>query len=98
MYDVYIMHRTQIYLDDEQDRALAARARRAGRTKSALIRDAIEGYLTPPSDEQTGLARLRAAIAEASGAAPSLPTGEQYVEDVRAADLARERDLDARRG
>jgi Arc/MetJ-type ribon-helix-helix transcriptional regulator len=36
------MRRTQIYLDEEQDRRLAARARADGTTKSALIREAID--------------------------------------------------------
>lgn len=97
MYDLYIMHRTQIYLADEQDRALAARARRVGLTKSALIREAIDSYLEPAAAEQTGLALLRAAVAEASGAAPQLPGGEAYVEQLRAADLERERALEQRR-
>jgi len=96
MYDSYIVHRTQIYLDDDQDRALNARARRSGRTKSALIREAIDGYLAPPADERAALARLQAAVAEASGAAPSLPPGARYVEQLRAADLARERELGTR--
>jgi len=40
------MRRTQIYLDDDQDRRLAARARADGTTKSALIRAAIDQFLT----------------------------------------------------
>jgi predicted transcriptional regulator len=97
MYDPYIVHRTQIYLDDEQERALAERARRLGATKSALIREAIDGYLTPASAERRGLAQLRAAVAEASGCAAYLPAGEQYVEQLRSADRARAREHEARR-
>ena len=41
----YIMRRTQIYLDEEQDRRLQARANASGVTKSALIREAIEQFL-----------------------------------------------------
>ena len=37
--------RTQIYLDDDQDRRLQARARATGTTKSALIREAIDQFL-----------------------------------------------------
>lgn len=97
MYDLYIMNRTQIYLADEQERALADRAQRSGRTKSALIREAIDCYLAPSSAEQSGLARFRAAIREAGGIAPYLPGGAEYVEQMRAADLERERELDERR-
>lgn len=39
------MRRTQIYLDEEQDRRLAARARADGITKSAVIRQAIDQFL-----------------------------------------------------
>ena len=98
MYDLYIVNRTQIYLADEQDRALTDRACRSGRTKSALIRDAIDSYLAPASSEQTGVARFRAAVAEADGIAPYLPNGAEYVEQMRDADRERERELDERRG
>ncbi|HYV15497.1 MAG TPA: CopG family transcriptional regulator [Conexibacter sp.] len=92
------MHRTQIYLGDDQDQALAARARQAGRTKSALIREAIDSYLAPQTPEQTGLARFRAALAETHDIAPYLPPGAAYVDELRAADRERERELDERRG
>jgi len=96
MYDLYIMHRTQIYLGDEQERALADRARQLGSTKSALIREAIDTYLTPDTAAQTALARLRTAVADASGCAAYLPSGERYVDDLRAADRERARELDQR--
>jgi predicted DNA-binding protein len=98
MYALYIMHRTQIYLADEQDRALADRARQGGRTKSALIREAIDSYLSPEPAEQTALARLRTAVADARGCASHLPSGERYVAELRAADSERARELDARSG
>jgi predicted transcriptional regulator len=97
MYNQYIMHRTQIYLADEQDRALGDRARSLGRTKSALIREAIDDYLAPPVEADAGLARLRAAVAEAVGAAPQLAPGAEYVDALRAADRERARALDERR-
>ncbi|HKG02337.1 MAG TPA: CopG family transcriptional regulator [Conexibacter sp.] len=90
------MRRTQIYLADSQERALADRADRLGRTKSALIREAIDSYLTPDSAEQTGLARLRTAVADARGCAQYLPAGERYVDELRAADRERARELDER--
>lgn len=97
MYDLYIVRRTQIYLDDQQDRALSERASVLGRTKSALIRDALDAYLAPAGDAQAKLARLRAAVAAASGVAPYLPGGSDYVSELRQADLERERELAARR-
>jgi predicted transcriptional regulator len=92
------MHRTQIYLDDRQDAALTARAHSSGRTKSALIREAIDGYLAPADAEQAALARFRSAVQEAAGIAPYLPDGAEYVERLRAADRERQRRLDAQRG
>jgi predicted transcriptional regulator len=93
MYPPYIMKRTQIYLDDEQDAALAVRADSVGQTKSALIRQAIDAYLSP-TGERAGLQRLRAAVGEALGAAPDLPVGAEYVERLRAADRERQRQLE----
>jgi predicted DNA-binding protein len=96
MYAVYIMHRTQIYLAEAQEQALAARAERLGRTRSALIREAIDSYLEPRGTEQTALARLRTAVADARGCASYLAPGERYVEELRAADHERARELDER--
>lgn len=96
MYHLYIMHRTQIYLDERQEHALAERAERVGRTKSALIRDAIDRYLEPQSGERAALARLRAAVADARGCASHLPSGERYVDALRDADRERGRELDER--
>jgi len=36
------MHRTNIYLTEEQERALDQRARRAGTTRSAVVRDILD--------------------------------------------------------
>jgi len=96
MYASYIAHRTQIYLDDHQDRRLTERAQQVGRTKSALIRDAIDAYLAPPSTDDAALQRLRAAVMEASGAAPHLPAGADYVEELRALEGDRQRVHDRR--
>jgi predicted DNA-binding protein len=90
------MHRTQIYLADEQERALADRARQVGRTKSALIREAIDSYLVPEASKRSALERLQAAVAGASGCAAYLPAGERYVEELRAADRERALELDQR--
>jgi predicted DNA-binding protein len=91
MYTAYIATRTQIYLHDQQNRRLTERSRRLGRTKSALIREAIDAYLAPVDGEHEALARLRAAVKEASGAAPKLASGTDYVEQVRALETERER-------
>jgi predicted transcriptional regulator len=95
MYALYIMQRTQIYLDEAQSRALARRADAAGRTRSALIREAIDDYLARPDDDDAGLRRLREAVAEASGVAPYLEPGAEYVEAQRGGGQ-RQRELERR--
>lgn len=97
MYALYIMHRTQIYLDDDQERKLSDRARQIGRTKSALIRDAVDAYLSPASGDESALAALRSAVKGAVGAAPYLSSGVDYVEELRAAEHDRRRMIDERR-
>jgi predicted transcriptional regulator len=98
MYAIYIMKRTQIYLDEGQGRALAHRARAAGRTKSALIREAIDDYLTQSPGEDAALRRLREAVAGAAGVAPYLGEGHDYVEAERGRERRRRRELERRRG
>ena len=92
MYDLYIMRRTQIYIDERQGERLASVAVRSGMTMSAVIRAAIDAYLERESSEDARLVRFRAAVAEASGIAPGLPSGEEYVDAIRPdyADRARE--------
>ena len=97
MYALYIVHRTQIYLDDDQERQLADRARQIGRTKSALVRDAVDAYLSPASGDDSALAGLRAAVKDTAGAAPYLPRGVDYVEELRAAERPRQQVIDQRR-
>lgn len=59
----YIMKRTQIYLNDEEARALEREARATDGTKSRLIRDAIDRvYLGGPD------ASLLRALEESAGA------------------------------
>ena len=97
MYDMYIMKRTQIYLEADQDRRLAGRATASGVTKSTLIREAIETYLAKP-DNADELAAFRAAVDAAAAAPVQLPDGAIYVETIRAADVERQAELDEGRG
>jgi predicted DNA-binding protein len=61
VHDVYsyIVHRTQIYLADEQQSRLSERARRSGRTRSDLIREAIDRYLEAGDDSAEYVENLR---------------------------------------
>ena len=97
MYDSYIMKRTQIYLDPDQDVQLARRADAEGTTRSALIRRAIDRYLQGEQDRALPLARFHRALQEAAGTAPYLGDGGRYVEDLRGADREREEEIEARR-
>jgi predicted transcriptional regulator len=97
MYASYIMRRTQIYLGEEQDRRLAERARATGRTKSDLIREAVDRLLDAPLTEEEELARFRAAAGAAFGIAPYLEDGPAYVRRLRGADRRRQERLEEQR-
>ena len=94
MYATYIVRRTQIYLDEEQDRRLAERARASGRTKSDLLREALDRLLDTPLGEEEELARFRAAADAAFGIAPYLEDGAAYVSKLRDDDRRRQERLD----
>jgi predicted DNA-binding protein len=94
MYASYIVRRTQIYLDEEQDRRLAERALATGRTKSDLIREAVDRLLDEPLSEEEELARFRAAVDAAFGAAPYLEDGVTYVRKLRDIDRRRQERLE----
>lgn len=83
------MKRTQIYLDEEQDRRLAARASAQHRTKSDIIRQAVDALLDAPSPDVESLEEFRAATLDAAGIAPYLSSGQQYVEQLRGLDSTR---------
>lgn len=97
MYTTYIMKRTQIYLEDDQDEVLESRAGALGRTKSDLIREAIDSYLGLGEGEAGRLEAFREALAEAAGSAAHLPPGSEYVEEIRRADAERQDELDRKR-
>jgi hypothetical protein len=94
MYDLYIVRRTQIYLDEEQAERLASRAAAEGTTLSALIREAIDELLERGGEGER-LAGFRRAVEASAGLAPELPEGRSYVEELRRRDLERERELSA---
>ena len=91
------MKRTQIYLDEDQDRQLSRLARATGATKSELIRRAIERWLSPEDDAARRLDRFRRAVDAAAGRVQDLPEGRAYVETLRVADIERQRELEGRR-
>jgi predicted transcriptional regulator len=95
MYDTYIMRRTQIYLDDDQNARLDRRAAAANVTKSHLIREAVASYLAA-SDDDADAAAFRAAVDALRARPTSLEDGASYVERIRAADAERQRDLEER--
>lgn len=97
VYTSYIVKRTQIYLDETQERRLAGRASAAGVTKSRLIREAVDAYLDGPEDQARQLEAFRAAVQELAKDPLDLPDGRTYVEQLRAADVRRQQELDRRR-
>jgi hypothetical protein len=98
MYTAYIMKRTQIYLDADQSRELAARAKRRGTTSSHVIREAIDEYLAQPeSPDARRLAQFRAALDATFGAIPRLPSGDAYVDELRRGEADRWKRVTERR-
>ena len=58
--------RMQVYLTEQQRRRLDERQRRDGKSRAAVIREAIDAYLTEPSADPAG------GFAETFGALPDL--------------------------
>lgn len=73
------MHRTQIYLDDEEADLLGRAAVRTGASRSELIRRAVRTQY----GEQTAETRLAALRASAGAWRDRSVTGAEYVEAVR---------------
>jgi hypothetical protein len=81
----YIMNRTQIYLSDVEAKALEREARASGRTKSRLIRDAIDRVYLGGQDAS----KLVRALEASAGAWSRRADGAAYVERIRAGRLSR---------
>jgi predicted transcriptional regulator len=84
------MHRTQIYLDDDQTSRLDRRAAAEGITRSKVIRRAVDEYLTQEErDTAAWQAQWRKAVEETAGIASYLGEGAEYVESLRREDADR---------
>jgi predicted transcriptional regulator len=91
---LYIMRRTQIYLDEQQATRLDDRAAGEGVTRSTVIRRAVDEYLARDNrDSGEWKRRWHEAVAKTAGIAPYLPDGAAYVEQLRTADAERLREL-----
>jgi hypothetical protein len=89
-----VVERTQIYLTPEQQRELERRVAGSGRTKSDLIREALDAYLGGAEPNEGWRRRWVAAVDAAYGAAPYLPA--TYVEDGRRLEVDRQEELERR--
>ena len=58
-----------------------------------MIREAIDQYLAEPATTSEPLRRFRSALDGSFGAAPYLPDGATYVEELRRADRDRDDEL-----
>ena len=73
------MRRTQIYLTDEQDRLVAARAQDAGVAKAEIIRTLLDAGL----GLSDGVEERRRAISETFGILPDAPDWPGWLSEVR---------------
>jgi len=85
MYIYIVMERTQIYLTESQTHALDARARKQGTTRSHLIREAVEKYLTPDWDPEA----FKAALSRFAGIWEDRDDLDEIYGSMRAADRRR---------
>jgi predicted DNA-binding protein len=82
----YIMQRTQIYLTEREAVELDRLARATGRTRSHLIREAIETHYLAGPAVHDAVDAIRSTAGVWSGREE---TGEAYIDRVRRGDLAR---------
>jgi len=76
---------------------LVERAKVTARTKSNLIREAIDEYLNGTAVEHAqAMEHYRSVITEVAGSVPRLPAGAAYVDGLRSADRARDEALESR--
>lgn len=73
------MKRTQIYITEEQDRLLSARARDAGTPKAEIIRRILDSGLGLGED----VAERRRALRDSAGALADEPGWEEWLDAVR---------------
>lgn len=85
------MQRTQIYLSEDHLRQLKQLAKKRGVTSSALIRDAVDNYLTRQVDAGERLRKLKEFLAEQSSSTTTGDYGDSTaeVEALRHLDAAR---------
>jgi hypothetical protein len=76
---------------------LTKRAKEVGRTKSELIRDAIDEYFNVGENRKSRLKTFRSALDATFGVSPHLPSGAEYVEVLRQSDAVRLQELPERR-
>lgn len=81
----YIVKRTQIYLTVRQSELLDAITEKTGRTRSDLIREAIDDKYRPSRDVKPALAALK----QSAGSWARRETGAAYVERIRAGRLSK---------
>lgn len=87
---LYIMNRTQIYLDERQTTRLDERATAEGTSRSTVIRRAVDMYLAQEEqDAAVWQGQWRQALEGSAGLAPYLDEGIEYVEEIRRADSER---------
>ena len=91
---VDVVERTQIYLTQEQQRELERRVAGSGRTKSDLIREAIDAYLGTTESNEEWRRKWIAAVDAVYVIAPYLPA--DYVERLRENDVRRQEELERR--
>ena len=77
---MYTMQRTQIYLSEDEITRLDREAERTGRTRSRLIRDAINRAYAHEVD----IEEFERVLRDSAGAWKGAPfTGQEYVEAIR---------------
>ena len=90
---LYIMIRTQIYLSEAQQQRLGALARERRTTASALIREAVDGYLEQQLTPQERVDALRAFARRVPVTPSYVSDSAAFVDNLRAADADRLRSL-----